>query len=251
MRSRNAFTLVELLVVIAIIGVLIALLLPAVQAARAAARRVQCANNLRQIGLAIHQHANVHRGAFPLTIYDEDVDHFDSWIFTLAPWLENVDQMRFCPEDIELLELAKTSNYPGTSYAMNTYLSEPPTPFTLPNGVVVDESDGFVENMYDLLETHTTIVVFEAIQFGKSDNAGLSSHFDHVESDQWFSEKNLSKNDTEQRVWNAVSAELATDRHQGTVANYLYADGHVDVISTEQISAWCSEGFDFAKPRQY
>jgi prepilin-type N-terminal cleavage/methylation domain-containing protein len=98
-RSRRAFTLVELLVVIAIIGVLVALLLPAIQAAREAARRQQCANNLRQIAIGAQNHIDTNE-IFPTGgwgwwwVGDADRgfkrDQPGGWSFNLLPYMEQM-----------------------------------------------------------------------------------------------------------------------------------------------------------------
>lgn len=103
-RKRAGFTLVELLVVIAIIGILIALLLPAVQAAREAARRSQCTNNLKQLGIALHNYHDVY-GRFAPTLGNWNDVNFGgsdvargSTIIRLFPYLEQeaiYQQMRF------------------------------------------------------------------------------------------------------------------------------------------------------------
>lgn len=92
-HARLAFTLVELLVVIAVIGILVALLLPAVQAAREAARRAQCVNNLKQIGLGLHNYHATYN-AFPLTTTGAEAygsqcgSGFYSWLAMLLPFVE-------------------------------------------------------------------------------------------------------------------------------------------------------------------
>ncbi len=87
-RKRVGFTLVELLVVIAIIGVLVALLLPAVQSAREAGRRMQCSNHLRQMGLAVHAFHGQHKTLPPARYFDE----YPSWFVLILPFVEGANQ---------------------------------------------------------------------------------------------------------------------------------------------------------------
>lgn len=107
-KTNSGFTLVELLVVIAIIGVLIALLLPAVQAAREAARSANCRSNLKQIVLACHMYADVHKGHWPpaqnaantmrwFGARDSANQPWDSHRGPLSPFYENSSEIKQCP----------------------------------------------------------------------------------------------------------------------------------------------------------
>ena len=147
-RSRGGFTLVELLVVIAIIGVLIALLLPAVQAAREAARRAQCANGLKQMGLALHNYHTQHK-AFPYGHmfrghFDGDTKDVDGgtgfgWGTALLPFMEHKALYDQFDQKLPVSENRKSRNM--------ILAQSPLEAFSCPSDVKPDNwTDGAVKN---------------------------------------------------------------------------------------------------------
>ena len=96
--SRRGFTLIELLVVIAIIAILVALLLPAVQQAREAARRSSCKNNMKQLGLALHNYHDVHSCFPPGSFGNANSSRATNWRASILPFIEQgpaYDQINF------------------------------------------------------------------------------------------------------------------------------------------------------------
>ncbi|TWT73999.1 Type II secretion system protein G precursor [Allorhodopirellula solitaria] len=105
---RRGFTLVELLVVIAIIGILVGLLLPAVQAAREAARRMQCSNNMKQLGLALHSYHDVNKQFPPMSV---DGSGKIGVFVRLLPFIEQqalFDQVRYDGNYVQNMPMART-----------------------------------------------------------------------------------------------------------------------------------------------
>jgi len=222
--NRRGFTLVELLVVIAVIGVLIALLLPALQQSRAAARTTACKSNMRQIGLAMHGFANNHQGRFPMTAH---AGRESSWVYTLGPYLENVDDIRICPADLKGPERVANKS---TSYVLNDL-------------ICVKQPDAIL-SLWKLKATSQTITVFEG-----SDLRNMDFMNEHVHAGTWFSPYNIHRG----LVNDLIERDIQLARHQYVASNYLYADGHVETIPADTVRRWIDEGIqgtrNFAKPQ--
>jgi prepilin-type N-terminal cleavage/methylation domain-containing protein len=224
-HRRGAFTLIELLVVVAIIGILVALLLPAIQSSRAAARRTQCANNMRQVGLATIMHCDAHGGLFPKTRHEvEEVEH--SWIYELRPFYEDVNTVRMCPDDQKRDERYELKL---TSYVISQWLTDASF---IPRGAILNRSK--------LPAKTKTLMMFE---LSDRANRPVTLHDDHIHNARWFTVQNINA----ERVFEVMNGEVSTDRHMDG-AHYLYADSRVEFIPSETIAEWCRSGTDFTKP---
>lgn len=259
--GHRGFTLVELLVVIAIIGILISMLLPAVQAAREAARRAVCLNNLAQLGLAVHhfEHsferlpAGVTNPEGP--IRNEEVGQHLGWIATVLPYIEEnalfqrLDrdagayadvnrqvrvayiQVLQCPSDGSSITESgepSLSNYAGCHHDVESAIDE------TNNGLMYLNSHVIYSDIYDG-STHT-ILLGEMLNDEQSLGWLSGTRASLRNTGGFYSNLEVKRDgagSSQVQLESALSVGGFGSRHGGSVANMMFADGAVRPISSQ------------------
>jgi len=218
--SRRAFTLIELLTVCAIIAVLTAIALPVISSVKVHANRAKCISNLRQIGVGLHLYANENDGNYLPTTHTTGTRRIkQSWIYGVAPYLSNVDEIRVCPADPPSRQKLILDRK-ATSYALNE---------------LVFDSEEFTNVNRIPYRAKTLLAVI------LSEGRTPSSTWDHVHSGEWSSWQKMLNDVQADRHQASQPSKLPAQRTKGS-ANDLYADGHVENISATDMKRLLDSG---------
>ena len=234
-RYHKGFTLIELMVVIAIIAILAGLLLPALAKSKSKAIQINCLSNMKQMGVGLLLYSEDFNGQLPGNFHHNSNPDF-TWTDALSPYLGEVDSIRLCGADPRKKEKHDLN---GTSYIMNDHLT---TPLFNAFGEMVESA----VRLDQLKDPSATVLFFEA-----SDQLAVSAISSACVacSRSW----NLGG-------WNNVIKDIQPDRHRsGSVAedrsngkaNYLFADGHVQLVDARIVKSMIEAGLNPAKPSSF